>query len=235
METYAITRRGLKRGENQDRFWVRKFDDRSLLMAVADGMGGEAGGGQAAQIAIEAIKYFNPDCPAIGPYFKKLFRAASKRIKEEAQKDSNLNGMGSTLTASYIKTGVAHWAHVGDSRIYLFRKDTLTQITEDQTFVNTLWKEGSITAEEAVVHPMKNILLQCVGCGPLKITTGKFKVGTGDFVLLSTDGLYQQVEKDKMAFILALKISIKEKFKRLIHAALHGGGRDDITIAGVKI
>ncbi len=143
--------------------------------------------------------------------------------------------MGTTLTASYIKNGVAHWAHVGDSRLYFFRAGHLTQITEDHTFVNTLLKDGVITAAEAGVHPMKNILLQCVGCGPLEITTGQFKVGPGDGVFLSTDGLHHEIDQDKMVSILALEISLQKKFETLVRAALEAGGQDDITIIGLMI
>lgn len=235
MDTYAVTRQGLKRKENQDRFFIRPFADQSLLMAVADGMGGEAGGGQAAQTAISVFESFTPGLPTVEDYFINLFQVASQRITEVVQKNPELKGMGTTLTAAYIENGLAHFAHVGDSRLYLFHAGHLTQITEDQTFVNSLLKDGAITAAEAGIHPMKNILLQCVGCGPLEITTGKFRVGPGDGVFLSTDGLHQEIDQDRMVSILTQEISLQKTLESLIQAALEAGGRDDITVVGLRI
>ena len=150
METFAITHQGLIRRENQDRYLFREFEDQVLLMAVADGMGGEAGGGLAAQIAIEAVGEFTPpDLTDIEASLIELFLAASRRIEDEVRKDPRLKGMGTTLTAACIKNGITSWAHVGDSRLYLWRKEHLTQITEDHTFVNNLVKQGVITEGEA--------------------------------------------------------------------------------------
>jgi PPM family protein phosphatase len=235
VKTYAVTHQGLKREENEDRVFIQEWDDRSFLMAVADGMGGEPGGGQAAQIAMEAVKQFTPSLPVHEQDFNNLFAAAEQMMAEEVRRDPNLKGMGTTLTASYIKNGLAFWGHVGDSRLYLFRAGHLIQITEDQTFVNALLKDGVITASEAEVHPMKNILLQCVGCEPLEIATGKFKVEMGDCIFLSTDGLHHELTKEEMISILAMNIELRKKFEILIRAALEAGGRDNISIVGVII
>ncbi|MBI5604368.1 MAG: serine/threonine-protein phosphatase [Deltaproteobacteria bacterium] len=235
METYAITHRGLKRKENQDRFFIREWDDQTILVAVADGMGGEAGGGLAAQISIEAVKEFTPDPAAPEAFLKKAFQTAALRIHEEVRKDFRLDGMGTTLTGACIKNGMTFWAHVGDSRLYLFREGDLTQITEDHTFVNSLVKDGVITREEAERHPMQNILLHCVGCEPMEVSSGRFEVFKGDLILLSTDGLHHEVLEKKISSILAGETGIKEKFERLLKAALEAGGRDNITLAGVRV
>ena len=235
METYGITHRGLKRKENQDRFFIREWDDQTILVAVADGMGGEAGGGLAAQIAIEAVKEFTPDLVTPGAFLKRSFHTAAQRIREEVRKDSRLSGMGTTLTGAYIQNGIIFWTHVGDSRLYLFREGRLSQITEDHTFVNSLVKDGVITKEEALRHPMQNILLHCIGCEPMEISLGHFEVFKGDLILLSTDGLHHEVPEKKISSILAGETGIKEKFERLIKAALEAGGRDNITLAGVRI
>ena len=235
MESYTITHRGLKRKENQDRFFIREWNDQTILLAVADGMGGEAGGGLAAQISIETIKDFIPALATPDTSLKKAFLAAAQRIREEVRKDSRLDGMGTTLTGAYIINGMTFWTHVGDSRLYLFREGHLTQITEDHTFVNSLVKDGVITREEAERHPMQNILLHCVGCEPMEVSSGHFEVFKGDLILLSTDGLHHEVPEKKISSILAGETGIKEKFERLIEAALDAGGRDNITLAGVRI
>ena len=204
-------------------------------MAVADGMGGEAGGGLAAQIAIEAFKDFNPGPRSIKTSLFKLFQAASQRIGDEVQKDFKLEGMGTTLTAAYIKNRITYWAHVGDSRLYLWRSGRLAQMTEDHTFVNSLLKDGVITQGEADVHPLQNILLHCIGCEPLEISSGRFKIFKGDLVLLSTDGLHHQVPEREIISILKKEIGIRKKLEKLIRLALKAGGQDNITITGLMI
>ena len=235
MESFAITHQGLKRKENQDRYFIRELDNQRFLMAVADGMGGEAGGGLAAQIAIETFKDLNPDSTAVKASLIKLFQATAQKVAEEVQKDPKLEGMGTTLTMAYIKLGKAFWAHVGDSRLYLWRAGRLTQVTEDHTFVNSLVKDGTITQGEAEIHPMQNILLHCIGCDPLEISSGRFKIFKGDLVFLSTDGLHHLVHEGEIVSILKKEISIRKKFERLVRAALKAGGQDNITITGLVI
>jgi serine/threonine protein phosphatase PrpC len=235
METYAVTHQGLIRQENQDRYFLREFEDQTILMAVADGMGGEAGGGLAAQMAVEAFKDFDSNLAAIEASFAAVFQAADRKITEKVRKGPQLEGMGTTLTAAYLKKGAIHWAHVGDSRLYLFRSGGLTQVTEDHTFVNQLFKKGAITREETKGHPLQNILLHCLGCKPMIMSSGWFKVQKDDLVLLCTDGLSHEVRDEGMASILIKKINIKEKFENLLQFALEGGGQDNITLVGITI
>jgi PPM family protein phosphatase len=233
MKTYAVSDRGLNRKENQDRYALREFDDGAVLAAVADGMGGEAGGGQAAQIAIETLTAFSYSLFRVASDLKKLFHSASEKVAEAAQINPELTGLGTTLTAAYIKKGKTYWAHVGDSRLYLFRAGELIQVTEDQTFVNLLVKEGTIKAGEVRGHPLENILTQCIGCPPLRISSGRFEVAPGDLVLLSTDGLHHEIKEEKMAAVLSQKTDLREKCQALLRAALAAGGRDNVTIVAV--
>jgi PPM family protein phosphatase len=235
METYALTHQGLIRKENQDRYILREFEDQTILMAVADGMGGEAGGGLAAQTAVEAFKDFDLNLATVEDSFAAVFQAADRRIRVEIQKGPHLKGMGTTLTSACLKKGEIHWAHVGDSRLYLFRAGGLTPVTEDHTFVNRLVKEGTITKAEARDHPLQNILIHCLGCLPMVISSGRFKIQKNDLVLLCTDGLYHEVKEEEIASILIQKIRIKEKLEGLLQAALEDGGQDNITLVGVMI
>ena len=235
MEIYALTHQGLIRKENQDRYFIREFEDQTILMAVADGMGGEAGGGLAAQTAVEAFEDFNSNLATVEASFAAVFQAADRQIREEIRKGPQLKGMGTTLTSAYLKKGEIHWAHVGDSRLYLFRLGELTQVTEDHTFVNRLVKEGTITKEDARDHPLQNILMNCLGCMPMMMSSGRFKIQKSDLVLLCTDGLSHEVRDEEMASILIKKIGLKEKFEGLLQAALDGGGHDNITLVGVMI
>lgn len=235
METYAISHPGLKRKENQDRFFIREFEDRTILSAVADGMGGEARGGLAAQTAIEAFEDFDSKLANVEASFGAVFQLADQRIRGEIRKSPQLEGMGTTLTSAYLRKGEIQWAHVGDSRLYLFRTGGLTQVTEDHTLVTRLVKEGTITKEKARGHPLQNILINCLGCKPMMMSSGQFKVQKDDLVLLCTDGLYHEVRDEEMVSILIKKISIKEKFEGLLKSALEAGGWDNITLVGLTI
>ncbi len=235
METYSLTNQGLERKENQDRYFVREFEDRTILLDVADGMGGEAGGGLAAQKAIEAIKEFDMNPAGVEDTFGAVFQEADRRISEITRQNPRLHGMGTTLTAAYLVKEEIHWAHVGDSRLYLFQDGRLTQVTEDDTFVHHLTKGGVITSAQARNHPMQNILLYCLGCPPLRISHGRFKIEKDDLVLLCTDGLYHEVNEKKMVSLLKKKGSLQKKLEGLLQAALDNGGHDNITLAGLKI
>jgi PPM family protein phosphatase len=233
METYAVTDRGLLRKENQDRFFLRELEDGTVLAAVADGMGGEAGGAQAAQIAVDVFRDYNPDQPQVEAQLKILFQKASENIKHKVRNSPELTGMGTTLTAVCVKNGIAYWAHVGDSRLYLFRSGRLLQVTEDHTYVNLLVKIGEITPAEASNHPLENILIHCIGCQPLEMTSGSFEVMAGDQIIISSDGFHRGVKEDWMVSILSKKIDLKIKCKELLRAALEAGGRDNVTIVGL--
>lgn len=175
MEVFSLTHRGLKRADNQDRFLVRPYDQGQWLLAVADGMGGEAAGDQAAQCAIDRLRDFRPR--GEDPVFQllALYKEASNDIDERVRKNIHLSGMGTTLTAAYVNRNTIHWTHVGDSRIYLLTGGELQRVTWDHTLPDTLLKEGDITPEEARHHPAQNMLLQCVGCGQFKASTGSLK------------------------------------------------------------
>jgi len=94
-----------------------------------------------------------------------LAREIDRMIYTEGQENSALDGMGSTLVAVLLRDRIAHWVHVGDSRMYILRKGTLTQVTEDQTLARFLLEEGEITAEQLPAHYSRHVMDQCVGCG----------------------------------------------------------------------
>ena len=230
MEVFSLTHRGLKRAENQDRFLVRPYDRGAWLLAVADGMGGEAGGDQAAQCAIDRLRDFHPGAEDPVAQLLALYKLASTDIYERVRKNNNLTGMGTTLTAAYVNGETILWTHVGDSRIYLFTGGELQRITWDHTLPDTLLKEGDITPEEARNHPAQNMLLQCVGCGRFKASTGALKRRKGDLLLLSSDGLHHEVSERVIKELLRKQGSLEERLQALIQAALDSGGRDNITV-----
>jgi protein phosphatase len=231
MKSVAIKHRGLVKEDNQDLFLVKEFENGSLLMAVADGLGGMVGGKRAAEMAKECLSNFNPECESVEAHIEELMQEANRKIMEIVGNEPDMEGMGTTVTAAFVMNGIVRWAHVGDSRLYLFRDDELHQITEDDTMAGFLLSEGELTKEEARVHPGSRFVFQCIGgSGEFEADTGSFKIRDGDLLLLSTDGLHDEVPEEKIVRILESKIELKEKLESLVSTALATGGKDNIAV-----
>ncbi len=138
--------------------------------------------------------------------------------------------MGSTLVGVLLRDRIAHWVHVGDSRLYILRKGTLTQVTEDQTLARFLLEEGEITAEQIPTHYSRHVMDQCVGCGYAEPETGSLKFLAGDLLVLSTDGLHRQIPESTFNSILNTDTDLENKARALVKAALDAGGKDNITV-----
>ncbi len=235
MKSFALTDIGLIRKTNEDRHLIKEIHDRYLLMAVADGMGGEAAGDRAAETVRKTLasgKFHRDDLK------KQLLREiekADKAIYEKALKDPNLEGMGTTVTGVLIGDERAHWFHVGDSRLYLLHNGRLTQLTKDQNWAQFLIDEGELTPDQAMKHPLRNLLDQCVGCGECEPSTGLLEIASGDLLMLSTDGLHNELSAKAITRILVSESGIKSKAESLIKAALDSGGKDNITVALAEI
>ncbi len=199
MEIARETHQGLKRANNQDRYLVREYGPEALFLAVADGMGGEAAGDRAAQIAIDSLENFQSETADPLLHLQSLFKQASENIEVQVRQNIQLSGMGTTLTAVFLYGGRAYYAHVGDSRIYHFRAGRLKRVTWDHTLPDTLLKEGNITTEEARNHPAQHMLLQCIGCGRFKASTGILKLERDDILLVSSDGLHHEIPEEEIA------------------------------------
>lgn len=230
MKTFALTHIGKVRKNNEDRYLIREMLDGSVLLAVADGMGGEAGGEYAAKILSEKLAGIREIPEHEEHRLALLIKDADRAIFEEAVKRPSLEGMGTTVTAALVRDGVVHWVQVGDSRLYLLHGHELVQITKDQNMAAFLVSEGEITEEEARAHPLRNLLEQCVGCGECEPDTANFEVDKGDLILLATDGLYVEVSRGTLVSILWSRQDVGSKANSLIKAALEAGGRDNVTV-----
>jgi protein phosphatase len=129
-----------------------------------------------------------------------------------------------------LRNGLAHWVHVGDSRLYFLQDEKLTQVTEDQTLARFLLEEGEITPDQVPTHYSRHVMDQCVGCGYSEPETGNLKFHTGDLLVLSTDGLHKQIPESTLISILNAAADLETKAKSLVKAALDAGGTDDITL-----
>jgi serine/threonine protein phosphatase PrpC len=235
MEIARETHQGLKRANNQDRYLIQEYGPEAVLLAVADGMGGEAAGDRAAQIAIDSLKNYQSEAPDPVLHLQRLFKQASENIEAQVRQNFQLSGMGTTLTTVFLHRDRAYWAHVGDSRLYLFRAGKLKRVTWDHTLPDTLLKEGNITTEEARNHPAQHLLLQCIGCGRFKASTGILELETDDILLVSSDGLNHEVPEEEIAALLVGAEELGEALKKLVQAALNAGGRDNITIVAARV
>jgi protein phosphatase len=235
----AATDVGRVRQVNQDSFLV--LDDRGLY-AVADGMGGHQGGEVASQLAIEALRstYVEGAVDALAAAIEE----ANLRIHEEGEADPNLQGMGTTVVAVAVvpdeqgdeTTGSLLVANVGDSRAYLFRDDSLTQLTEDHSMVGDLLREGRITEAEAEVHPQRNIVTRVLGVyDQVDIDLWPVDAVRGDRLLLCSDGLFNEVAGDQIASVLRRLADPQEAAAELVRRAIEGGGRDNVTVLIVDV
>ena len=235
MKTFALTHAGWVRKKNEDRYLTRKITDGSILLAVADGMGGEAAGDYAAELIMKKLASVKTSNRDIRRQLSLLVKKADRSIVDEVKKNSVLEGMGSTITCALLRDGIVHWIHVGDSRLYVMNNRELIQITKDQNMAQFLLEEGEITAEEARFHPSRNQLDQCVGCGDCEPDMGYFEIEIGNLLVLTTDGLHEAITPENMSFILTSQTDIKTKAKSLIKTALEAGGKDNATIVIAEI
>ena len=230
-QVFQATHVGKVRYNNEDSLIV--IEPRTYV--VADGMGGAQAGEVASRMLVETVKNFLSKTTE--PYDEKILAQAillaNDKILNTARRHEEYHGMGTTATILHLRGEEAYFAHVGDSRIYLLRKNIFRQITEDHSYVETLVRRGEITAEEARFHPMKNVLMQAVGAmANLEIDTETFYVKRGDIFLLCTDGLTNMVDDDAIKKILQ---TAENPAEILIEAALEAGGKDNVTVivAGV--
>lgn len=233
---FGLTHIGFVRKSNEDRYLIKKLPDGSVLLAVADGLGGEVAGDYAAEIIMGRLAGIQQ--VSMGKEQQELellVKDIDIAINREAEKNHDLEGMGSTLVGVLLRNGCAHWVHVGDSRLYVLRERQLVQITEDQMFSRFLLEEGEITPEQVPTHYSRHILDQCVGCGICEPETGRLKVRSQDLLILSTDGLHDKVPYETMLSLLNAETGLETKARSLVQAALDDGGKDNITIVIAEI
>lgn len=223
---YAVrSDRGLIRSNNEDSVYAGP-----RLLAVADGMGGHAAGEVASKIAIAALEPLDEDTPG-GDLLAALRQATeegSAHIRELVSDDPSLEGMGTTLTALLFAGSRLGVCHIGDSRCYLQRDGELTQITHDDTFVQTLVDEGRITEEEAHSHPQRSLILRALNGSEVEPDLSVRETRVGDRYLLCSDGLSDVVSLETMQEALQAD-DPQQAADRLIELALRGGGPDNIT------
>jgi PPM family protein phosphatase len=226
-----LTDKGMVRSGNQDSHYV---DPAGRFSIVADGMGGHAGGEEASQIAIKTIKEHVEQnwngTVEVNQLLEESLLAANQAIVEDQMSHPQRADMGTTAVLILFEGDQAWAAHVGDSRLYRFRDDVLTQITEDDTWVARAMKMNQLTADEARTHPLRHVLSHCLGRRDLRqVNIRTVDIKAGDVVLLCSDGLTEEVSDEEITTYLKSK-TIAELPETLIEAAKTNGGSDNITV-----
>jgi serine/threonine protein phosphatase PrpC len=222
----ARSDRGLVRTNNEDSVYAG-----ARLLALADGMGGHAAGEVASQLVIAALAHLDDDEPG-GDLLAKLdaaVRSGNGAIAAQVEMEPDLEGMGTTLTAILFAGNRLGLVHIGDSRGYLMRDGELTQITKDDTFVQTLVDEGRITREEAHSHPQRSLIMRALTGHEVEPTLTMREARAGDRYLLCSDGLSDPVSDETIHEALQIP-DVAESAYRLIELALRGGGPDNVTV-----
>ncbi|MEV0947016.1 protein phosphatase 2C domain-containing protein [Rhodococcus sp. NPDC049939] len=222
----ARSDRGLVRSNNEDSVYAG-----ARLLALADGMGGHAAGEVASQLMIAALAHLDDDEPGedlLGK-LEAATREGNDSIADHVEEDPELDGMGTTLTAILFSGNKLGLVHIGDSRAYLLRDDSLTQITRDDTFVQSLVDEGRITAEQAHTHPQRSLIMRALTGNEIEPTLTVREARAGDRYLLCSDGLSDVVSDETIENTMR-ESSQDECADRLIELALRSGGPDNVTV-----
>ncbi len=203
--------------------------DQGVVVAIADGMGGAAGGEIASSTAIAAATTFD------GSLHERA-KHANNTVLAKAATTPALTGMGTTLTIARFTDGeTVEIAHVGDSRAYLLREGDLRQLTRDHTLVAEWVNAGAITPEEAKVHPRRGMLMRSLGVGlEIEVDADEVPLLVGDKLMLCSDGLTGMVDDPDIALILR-NAAPSAAVWGLIEAANSNGGKDNISVVVVHV
>jgi protein phosphatase len=220
---------GMVRSENQDSGYAGP-----RLLAMADGMGGHAGGDIASSVVIASLVDLDHEALVASEASKALLQrisTANSSLAEMVKTDPSLHGMGTTLIAILRSANKLVIAHIGDSRAFLVRDGQVSQITKDHSFVQSLVDEGRITADEAIGHPQRSLVTRVLTGAPddePDVTVREARAG--DRYLIASDGLTDYVAPDTVADVLTAGEGPGPTADRLVQLALRAGAPDNVTI-----
>jgi len=231
----AVSHIGKVRSNNQDSGYAGRE-----LFVVADGMGGHAGGDVASAIAVNRIREADREYASAAEAefaLQSALIAANSLLAETVFEHPELTGMGTTVSALVRVGDQIALAHIGDSRIYLYRDGELKQVSIDHTFVQRLVDSGRITEEEAMVHPRRSVLMRVLGdvdASP-EIDTWTLDTKPGDRWLICSDGLSGVVKNDDLAAALASRDAPRQVAEKLVRQSLDAGAPDNVTVVILDI
>ncbi len=231
MEYAALTDVGMKRHNNEDSYIVNVTDEDKIFI-VADGMGGHNAGEIASLEACRITEsYVLEGNGSIDSVLREGVVKANRDIYVRAAENPSLKGMGTTIDVCIVQNNKLHIAHVGDSRVYIAGNDYIRKVTKDHSIVGMMLEEGSITEEEARVHPQRNYITRAVGSSVnIEVDIICEEIHSGEWVLMCTDGLTNMVEKSELHSIIVGAESVHDAACELVRRAKENGGDDNITV-----
>lgn len=227
MISLGISKTGLVRQRNEDRFYAQ-----GPLLIVADGMGGYTGGEYASTMVVDTIaKVVNEATEMSTEVLENAILQANRMVYEKSQSYKELEGMGTTAVVAYVQDDILYWAHVGDSRLYIYGSEGLLRMTKDHSMVQQLVEAGTITEEEVIHHPKRNMLTRAIGVyETVEVDTGVVEVHQNDRILLCSDGLSGYIEESKIELVLSEENNESRALEDLVHLVYDAGARDNVTI-----
>jgi PPM family protein phosphatase len=228
MRYAALTDLGKKRSLNEDGYIAN-----GEIFAVADGMGGHRAGEIASALALDALRFglAKRTKNTIENRLREAIIRANKQVHDTAVRDASQRGMGTTLTVALPAEETLYVGHVGDSRLYRMRDGILKQLTNDHSLVAELVKAGQIRAEEADVHPHRNVITRAIGSDrEVKIDIITEEIQPSDRYLLCSDGLTTMLNDEDITDVLRDKEDLEEACQELVDWANDRGGIDNITV-----
>lgn len=233
IQAFGMTDTGLRRPLNEDAYLV---DTSCGFFVVSDGVGGAAAGEVASQIFITTVSETITTEKILTEQniisaIKEIFLKANSDIIEYADKNQENKGMACTAELLVVTNEGFVLGHVGDSRTYRYRRNSLTRLTRDHSFVQQQIEQGVLTEEEARTHRYRNVILRAVGTEEtIDVDIIRGKANHGDIFMLCSDGLTDMVSEADISVCLGLNIKLEEKVVSLINSANQAGGRDNITV-----
>lgn len=244
MEFVAKTDVGLRRSNNEDSYFAKKYSDEVSLYIVADGLGGYEGGEIASRLlTIKMSRYFeehlNDDLKDESIVSDILLTALDKingEIYKMEKSSPKYNGMGTTIVLVAVIYNKVYYLSVGDSRLYYISNDrnSIKQITEDDTYVNTLLKTNAIEQKDVENHPQKHVLTKAIGVFKDIKTELHVLNETSGYLLLCTDGLTNMLNNEDILQVLQMK-KFENTADEYIKKANENGGVDNTTVVVIKL
>ena len=241
MRVFAKSDIGKARDMNQDSYYVSQPSETVGLYIVADGMGGYNGGEIASKLAIISAKNYiennfvktEHSKEELQNLVKNAIEYANMVVYEKSKEDKSLEGMGTTIEVVLACENRIYIGHIGDCRVYRIRKNIIRKLTVDDSYVQKLVKDGTITKEEARSHPKKNMLTKALGCTsfvePIVTVKGFLK---DDIIVITSDGLTKMVNDEEILKII--NEDIEKASEKLVEKANEAGGLDNITVVIVN-
>ena len=236
INAWGITDKGAVRQQNQDGYYLQRYDSNLAVGVVCDGMGGARAGNVASLLAVEtfsdildSLRKAAPEDAAL--LLREAAEAANSAVYQRACADPDCRGMGTTMVAALVSGRTAHLLNIGDSRAYHVGETGISKLTRDHSVVENMVERGDITPAQARRHPSRNLITRALG-PDAQVEADSFRVPwqQGDFLLLCSDGLVNTVTDQEMLFEVMHEQDLDGCLDRLLAKSKEQGAPDNVTV-----